>query len=99
MCHVISTSTSQCDIYNLGADTITKVSSIAQIVKNEMGLQDARIKYTGGDRGWPGDQPKVYLDTKKVLDLGWKPRHTSTEAIHLATRALLDNKRQEATSG
>ena len=99
MCYVISNSSAQCDIYNLGADTTTKVSEIARIVIQEMGLNGSGIRYTGGQRGWPGDQPKVYLDTKKVINMGWKPKHTSTEAIHIATRALLDDKRQGATNG
>ena len=95
---VIDNSTAQCDIYNLGADTTTKVSTIARIVIEEMGLQGARIRYTGGDRGWPGDQPKVYLDTKKVTDMGWKPRNTSTEAVRIATRLLLDQEPTEVPS-
>ena len=45
--------------------------------------------FTGGERGWPGDQPQVFLTVDKVKNLGWYPQHTSTEAVTTATRRML----------
>ena len=78
-----------CDIFNLGCDTTTQVSEIAQVVTEEMGLSDVRFRYTGGKRGWPGDQPFISYDVSKIAKLGWRARHTSTEAVRIATRRLL----------
>jgi len=78
-----------CDIFNLGSRSTTKVEMIVRIVIEEMGLRNVRLRYTGGERGWPGDQPRVYMDVSKMLKLGWAARLTSTEAVRIATRRYL----------
>jgi len=83
-------SDSECDVYNLGCSFFSKVSKIAQIVVEEMGLKNVRFKYTGGRRGWPGDTPVVQFNVDKMKRLGWQARHSSDEAVRLATRRLLD---------
>jgi UDP-glucose 4-epimerase len=45
--------------------------------------------YTGGTRGWVGDNPVVYLSTKKIKALGWKPKTSPVEAIRLTARWTL----------
>ena len=37
--------------------------------------------YAGGERGWIGDNPFIYLDTKKVRSLGWAPKATIEEGV------------------
>ncbi len=83
-------SDSECDVYNLGCSFFSKVSKIAQIVVEEMRLKNVRFKYTGGKRGWPGDAPVVHFNVDKMKRLGWQARHSSDEAVRLATRRLLD---------
>ena len=82
-------SDSQCDIFTLGCDSFSKVTRIAQIVVEEMGLKDVKFSYTGGKRGWPGDAPVVHFDIEKIKVLGWSPKHTSDEAVRIATRRLI----------
>ena len=77
------------DVYNLGCESFTTVSKIAQIVVDEMGLRNVKFKYTGGKRGWPGDVPVVHFNVKKMAKLGWRARHSSDEAVYEATRRLL----------
>ena len=48
----------------LEVQTRCSVARIAEIVIEESGL-DARIDYTGGDRGWVGDVPSVDYDISK----------------------------------
>ncbi len=79
----------QCDVFNLGTDTITRAVEIAQIVCQEMDLKDVRFRFTGGKRGWPGDQPHIAYDTSKIARLGWRVKHTSSEAVRIAARRLL----------
>ena len=88
----VSHSNRQCDVFNLGGESIIKVTDIAKIVVEEMGLKDVGFKYTGGERGWPGDVPVVQLDTCKIRQLGWIPRHTAAEAIRITTRYLLGKR-------
>ncbi|MEO8113512.1 MAG: NAD-dependent epimerase/dehydratase family protein [Phenylobacterium sp.] len=39
------------------------------------------IAYTGGDRGWVGDVPRVRYDTRRLAALGWRPRLNSEDAV------------------
>lgn len=83
----------QYDVFNLSCDSTIKVSEIAQIVVAEMGLSDVKFRYTGGKRGWPGDAPVVIYDVSKMKKLGWEAQHTSTEAVRIATRRLIESMR------
>lgn len=82
-------SDNQCDVFNLGCEFTVKVSAIAQIVVEEMGLKEVKFKYTGGKRGWPGDVPVVIYNVSKMRNLGWEVRHTSDEAVRIAARRLI----------
>jgi UDP-glucose 4-epimerase len=77
------------DIFNLGADTLTGVKTIARMVIEEMGLEDVEISYTGGERGWPGDQPQVHISSAKMHGLGWKAQRSSDEAVRLAVQRMI----------
>jgi UDP-glucose 4-epimerase len=78
-----------CDVFNLGCSSSTRISRVAEIVAQEMGLGGARLRYTGGRRGWVGDVPRVGLDVSKMRKLGWQASHTSDEAVRMAARRLL----------
>ena len=69
-------------VYNISVTSPgTTVTHIAEIVVEELGLQNVKFKYTGGDRGWKGDVPRFSYDISKVLSTGWTPKHTSDEAV------------------
>lgn len=76
------------NVYLLGSDTRTKVRDIAAMVIEEMGL-DARIRYTGGDRGWVGDVPEFRYDLSKINALGWQAAHDSDASVRLAIQKAL----------
>ncbi|HNS81612.1 MAG TPA: NAD-dependent epimerase/dehydratase family protein [Kiritimatiellia bacterium] len=78
-----------CDLFNLGTDSITRVTDIAEIVKTEMGLEDAEIKIEGTKQAWPGDQPRVHITVDKMRALGWTARRTSDQAVAAAVRRML----------
>jgi len=89
--HGFEHSNEQNNLFNLGCDSNTTVTRIAEMVVEEMGLKDVEFKYTGGKRGWAGDVPRFQLDAKKMNKLGWKENYTSDEAVRKATRETLDN--------
>ena len=69
-------------VYNLSVNSPgTTVTRIAEIVVEELGLNDVKFNYTGGDRGWKGDVPRFSYNISKVLATGWKPKYTSDEAV------------------
>ncbi|MFC1985399.1 NAD-dependent epimerase/dehydratase family protein [Chloroflexota bacterium] len=85
-------STEQVNVFNLGCSSTTSVSTIAQMLVEEMTLPQVKFKYTGGQRGWPGDVPQVRLNTLKMEKLGWKPKHTSDKAVRKAIRNILSGR-------
>jgi UDP-glucose 4-epimerase len=69
--------------FNLAVADQTTVLEIADGVMRAMGLDPARVprEMTGGNRGWRGDVPFVNLDSSRIRALGWKPKHTSGQAV------------------
>ena len=77
------------NIFNLGLQEQTTVNELADLVIEEMGLSKVKKSYTGGVRGWIGDNPVVYLSTKRIKALGWKPKTSPTDAIRLTAKWTL----------
>ncbi len=97
MMHVVENANSrgpdhQMHTYNLGTRTTTAVDTIADIVADELGLSPT-YEYTGGDRGWTGDVPRMSLSIKKLAVLGWEPKYESTDAVRQAVLDLLSENR------
>jgi UDP-glucose 4-epimerase len=78
-----------CDVFNLSTNTFTSVKKIAEIVIEEMGLSGVQVRYTGGQRGWPGDAPVILMAADKLGELGWVARHSSDDAVRLAARQII----------
>ncbi|WP_050033519.1 NAD-dependent epimerase/dehydratase family protein [Halorubrum halophilum] len=87
--HVVEHADEDLNVYNLGTETTTSVTDIADIVSDELGV-DPEYDYTGGDRGWTGDVPKMRLSIEKLADLGWEPSIESDEAVRRSARELID---------
>lgn len=79
------------EVFNISVESEgTMVTHIAEIVVDVMGLSEVVFKYTGGDRGWKGDVPRFSYDISKVLTTGWKPTHTSDEAVRKTVQDAID---------
>ncbi|GAA0548927.1 NAD-dependent epimerase/dehydratase family protein [Halorubrum ejinorense] len=87
--HVVEHADDAYNVYNLGTRTTTSVTDIADIVSEELGV-DPEYSYTGGDRGWTGDVPKMRLSIEKLSALGWEPSIESDEAVRRSARELID---------
>jgi len=80
------------DAYNLSSPDQVSVKRIAEIVVEEFGLKDVKIKFTGGvdgGRGWFGDVKVMHLSVEKLMSLGWQPKLSSEGAIRAAIKELL----------
>jgi UDP-glucose 4-epimerase len=77
-------------IYNLGASEHLQVNDSIRIICRELGLKP-ELRYTGGDRGWIGDNPFILLDTKKIQATGWTPKLTIEQGIVKTLRWLETN--------
>lgn len=80
------------NVFNLATDDTLDVTSIAQIVIEEMRLNGVQLAYTGGDRGWKGDVPQVRLPAEKLKALGWRCGHNSMQAVRRSVREMLDKE-------
>lgn len=74
------------EIYNVGGQTSTTVTEIANIVCEELGYENVDFRYTGGNIGWKGDVPKFEYDLSKIHNAGWEAKHTSNDAVRLSAR-------------
>ena len=86
--YVINHASEKYNVYMIGSDSRTKVKEIAAMVIEEIGLK-AKIRYTGGDRGWVGDVPEFRYDLTKINKLGWTAPHNSNESVRLAIQKAL----------
>ncbi|HEY3756027.1 MAG TPA: NAD-dependent epimerase/dehydratase family protein [Opitutaceae bacterium] len=94
--HVMRTGTARAarhhvQIYNLGTPEYVQVKDSVRIIGATLGLQPA-LQFTGGDRGWIGDNPFIFLDTKKIAGTGWKPALTIEQGIVKTLRWLQENR-------
>ena len=84
MLHVIRSGTAvgakhHTQIYNLGTPEYIQVTDSIRFISGALGLKP-ELRYTGGDRGWIGDNPFIFLDTTKVRATGWKAAIRSSRA-------------------
>jgi UDP-glucose 4-epimerase len=83
----------QKNIFNLGHDYFITVVEVVGIVLDELGSNEVKLEFGGGQRGWLGDSPLVHLDTLKIKSLGWKPETSIEEGIRRTVRYLKQNPR------
>lgn len=88
--HISMDEVTPCDVFNLGTTTVTRVVDLAATVLDEMDLKNTTIKIQGTPRAWPGDQPRVHFTVDKMTKRGWVATKTSTEAVRIAIRRMLD---------
>ena len=88
--HVMEHSNDNLNLFNLGSHDTASVTRIAEIVIEETNCIDAKIEYTGGDRGWAGDIPKAMLGIDKMLSTGYDVRYNSEDAIRHTAKCLIE---------
>lgn len=75
--------------FNLGTDEYCEVNDSIGWICTHLGLEPD-IHYTGGERGWIGDNPFIFLDCQKIRSLGWTPKYSINEGI-IKTLEFLEN--------
>ncbi len=79
------------NFFNLGTDEYCAVDQSLGWICGELGVTPTR-RYAGGDRGWIGDSPFIFLDCKKIRSLGWKPSLTIRESVQRTLHYLIQNQ-------
>jgi UDP-glucose 4-epimerase len=90
--HVINHSQAQAkvNIFNLGTAEFCEVNNSLDWICAKLGINPIR-RYTGGERGWIGDSPFIFLDTTKICGLGWKPELTIRQGVERTLDFLVEN--------
>jgi UDP-glucose 4-epimerase len=96
MLHVIKQGTAKTakhgvEIYNLGTPEYVQVNNSVGCICDALGLKP-QLEYTGGARGWVGDNPFIFLDTKKIQSTGWKTSLTIEQGIQRTLQWLQQNQ-------
>jgi UDP-glucose 4-epimerase len=89
--HAIEYAAGKTNIFNLGTDEYCEVNDSIGWITGHLGLSPV-LHYSGGDRGWVGDNPFIFLDTARIRSLGWKPKLTIREGIVRTLAWLADNR-------
>ena len=79
------------NIINLGTNEYLTVKESIKIICDTLKCKP-KLFFKGGKRGWVGDNPFIFLDTKKIRKSGWKPKFTIKESVKITTKYLLDNQ-------
>jgi UDP-glucose 4-epimerase len=78
-------------IFNLGTDEYVQVNDSIRYLCRELNLQP-RLEYSGGNRGWVGDNPFIFLDTQRIRSTGWKPALTIEQGLVSTLHWLRQNR-------
>jgi UDP-glucose 4-epimerase len=79
------------NVFNLGTNEFVEVNDSIEVLVEALQLKPER-EYAGGERGWIGDSPLIFLDCSRMRALGWAPRFSIRESL----RMTLDWLRQNA---
>ena len=86
---IINKSKESVNIYNLGTDEYCDVNQSVKWICKYLGL-NPKLNYSGGERGWVGDNPFIFLDCSKLKELGWKAEYTIKQAV-IKTVQFIEN--------
>jgi len=86
------------EVFNLGTADYCTVDESAGWICERLGV-DPRRTYSGGRRGWVGDNPFIFLDTARIQATGWRPRFTIREAVERTVDSLLEAQPVRGPSG
>jgi UDP-glucose 4-epimerase len=79
------------NIFNLGVDNYCEVNDSIGWISQALGAKP-EMEYTGGDRGWIGDNPFIFLDTSRIRALGWRPKLDIREGVVKTVEFLKSNE-------
>jgi UDP-glucose 4-epimerase len=96
MLHVITRGTAEkakhrVETYNLGTEEYVQVNDSIRFIAATLGVKP-KLEHTGGNKGWVGDNPFIFLDTTKVRATGWKTTLTIEQSIKRTLEWLQQNQ-------
>jgi UDP-glucose 4-epimerase len=87
----IENSYQKVNIFNLGTDEYCEVNNSIRWICEYLGL-DPELRYSGGERGWIGDNPFIFLDCNRIRSLGWTPAYSIYDGVIKTIKYLEKNR-------
>jgi UDP-glucose 4-epimerase len=84
-------SSSSVSIHNLGTNEYVEVDDSIGWICEYLGVSPERI-YSGGERGWIGDSPFIFLDCSRIRALGWQPKSSIRDGVMSTIDYLVKNQ-------
>jgi UDP-glucose 4-epimerase len=79
------------NIFNLGTDEYCTVDDSIGWIAGRLGVNPAR-QYAGGERGWVGDSPFIFLNCSRIRGLEWKPSLSIRQAVERTVDYLQESQ-------
>jgi UDP-glucose 4-epimerase len=86
----IERATDRVNIFNLGQDEYCEVNQSIGWICERLQLKPT-LEYTGGERGWIGDNPFIFLDCSRIRALGWAPKLSIQKGVINTLEYLIAN--------
>jgi UDP-glucose 4-epimerase len=86
----IEAPTKKAVVYNLGTEEHSDVMDSIRWITESMGLKP-ELTFAGGERGWIGDSPFIFLECSRIRALGWRPKVSIREGVVRTVAFLQDN--------
>jgi UDP-glucose 4-epimerase len=87
----IGNASAKVNVLNLGTDEYCEVNDSIAWISGHLGVTP-KLTYAGGERGWVGDSPFIFLDCSRVRALGWQPKVTIRQAVIKTLEFLQQNR-------
>ncbi|WP_145573396.1 NAD-dependent epimerase/dehydratase family protein [Yersinia alsatica] len=91
MLFAVNNASDKVNIFNLGVDGYCEVNDSIGWICEELGVHP-HLEYSGGDRGWIGDNPFIFLDTTRIRTLGWQPKFDIRDGVIKTVQYLRENE-------
>jgi UDP-glucose 4-epimerase len=90
MLRAIEAPTKKAVVYNLGTEEHCDVTDSIGWICEYLKLKP-KLTFGGGDRGWVGDSPFIFLDCSRIRALGWKPKFDIRDGVRRTVAFLHEN--------
>jgi UDP-glucose 4-epimerase len=78
------------NVFNLGTNEYCEVNDSISWISERLGLKP-QLQYSGGERGWIGDSPFIFLDCSRIREIGWQPKLTIREGVMRTVDFLIEH--------
>jgi UDP-glucose 4-epimerase len=87
----MSRASGKVNVFNLGVDSYCEVRDSIGWICAALGVKP-RVTYSDGERGWVGDIPFIYLETRRITELGWRPQLNIEQGVVRTLEYLRGNR-------